>query len=1140
MKMRRQIAFFLSLLSILFVGMVAHLSAQNGEERTFRRLNHLDGLSNDELFCIYQDRNGIMWFGTPDGLNSYDGTTFTVYRHREGDGTSLPQNIVTHIAEDARGNMWVGTKDYCCRFIPKGGGGIFVSYQLPTRIQFHYPRAILDAGDGRTMYVGLGAGVFALDKNDSSVRSIVDERLLGERPEFSAHAVLDGQKNLWISCVKGLFVYERQTERLRRISDHCIVNAMPRLDRDGHFWYGTADTLFVFDPSTERVVRTIPKSQFSVAPNILENKNIGYLLCQSYDGLIWFQFRQTVWTINPYTSEIKEQTTSVRNILNNSGLQCGFSDRTGVLWLGDNVRGLAVWSPYKPKFCLWRHNPANANSLSHDYIRGIWEDDNRTAWVCTQFGGLNRINRETGGVRRYQYQADDKGKSQARKRQTGIISNDLWGILPVGKNAAGHDKIWLYKDLFCQEMNTATERFRSLPIFAKRFMLQDREGVIWTLDSLVGKPSFLGTVRADGMQFLPKKTMAKNIIRLDAALQDRRGRLWFAVFSPHILRYDKARDTWDSLQLTPPIHRADLVCSMTEDRAGNIWITTKGDGIYVCDTNDRIQNITEKDGLPNNNVYGLFEDAHGAIWFSCDKGIVRYSPTTKKFRQYTPDDGLQGWEFNRMAYYQTRRGEIYFGGTDGLNVFHPDSLRDNPHPPRVRMTAIRVADKPLHTLVLDGGEPYRDVAVGDVQHVELAHDQNTLGFEMAALDFTAPDRNKYSWKLDGFDKDWCEPTAAHSTKYTNLPHGNYVFRVRACNSDGVWNENGIACTVTIQPAWYQRWWFYGVCGAALIVTVFGIVRVRVRAVEARNRLLEVEVHNRTKELRIASNEIQRQLEVQDEQAKEIELRNTELSATLQDLKSTQSQLVQSERMNAIGMLTAGVMHEINNPNAIVYAAISQTRSKIQTMTAYFLSLLDDESKESDEVKTFEDMSHDAASHLELAANGSQRIRGIVANLQGFTKHQEDGKKTGNLTAELRSTIELFRLQFKNVLVECTLPDEMVFSGNFGELNQVFLNLLVNAAQAGATVLRIEGAVSAQGVTLGFSDDGPGMNERVRRRIFEPFFSTKGEGNSGLGLSISKQIVERHGGSLTCESVPGSGTVFQVELPLLVRIGDDGR
>ena len=1108
---------FFCVCPVFIVALADTCFAQNGEERTFRRLNHLDGLSNDEIFCIYQDRNGIMWFGTPDGLNSYDGNKFTVYRHREGDGTSLPQNIVTHITEDARGNMWVGTKDYCCRFIPKGDGGIFVSYQLPTRVQFHYARAILDAGDGRTMYVALGAGVFALDKNDSSVRSIVDERLLGERPEFSGQAVLDAQKNLWISCVKGLFVYERQTERLRRISDHCIVNAMPRLDRDGHFWYGTTDTLFVFDPSTERVIRTIPKSRFSAAPGILENKNIGYLLCQSYDGLIWFQFRQTAWTINPSTTEIKEHTASVRNVLNNSGLQCGFSDRTGVLWLGDNVRGLAVWSPYKPKFRLWRHNPANANSLSHDYIRGIWEDDNRTAWVCTQFGGLNRINRETGGVRRYQYQAGG-----SRKPQTGLISNDLWGILPLGKDAAGHDRIWLYKELFCQEMNTATERFRLLPIIARRFMLQDREGVIWTMDSLVGKPSFLGTVRADRVQFLPKKTMAKNIVRLDAALQDRRGRLWFALFSPQVLRYDKRQQTWDTLRLNPPLSRADMICSMTEDRAGNVWITTKGDGIYRCDTNDRVTNITEKDGLPNNNVYGIFEDSHGMIWTSGDKGVVMYNPMSKKFRQYSPQDGLQGWEFNRMAFHQTRGGYIYFGGTDGLNLFHPDSLRDNPHPPRVRMTAIHVMGKPLQS----------DTATGDLRSVNVLHESNTLSFEFAALDFTAPELNRYSWRLDGFDKDWTEPSPKHETKYTNLSPGDYIFRVKACNSDGVWSENGIVLFVTVQPAWYQRWWFLLLCGLALIGGVVMIVRVRVRGVEVQNRLLEVEVHKRTKELREANSEIKRQMEVQDAQAREIELANSELDLTLQDLKTTQTQLVQSERMNAIGMLAAGVMHEINNPNAIAYSAITQARSKLEEMVTYFLSLLDDESKESAEVRKYQQLSNDALSRLELAAEGAGRVKTIVANLQGMTKHQEEGGKTGNLVAELASTFSLFRMQFHTVEIVADTSPAIFIRANFGEINQVFLNLLVNAAQAGATRITMTATQTDSMVVLRMTDNGKGMSAKTASQIFEPFFTTKAAGNSGLGLSISKQIIERHGGEIECESEPDKGTTFIVRLPIV--------
>lgn len=1102
----------------VFIGVLADTClAQNGEERTFRRLSHLDGLSNDEIFCIYQDRNGIMWFGTPDGLNSYDGNKFVVYRHRQGDSTSLPQNIVTCVTEDTEGNLLVGTKDYVCRFIPRGEGGTFVSYRLPTRVEFHYVRTIMDAGDNRTVYVVVGAGVYALDTRDFSVKSILDERVLGEHPKLASRAVLCEHRNVWITTVQGLFVYEGQTARLRRVNNVYIVHAMPLLDREGHLWYSTADTIFVFDPHTERIVKSISKHRFDVAPSILENAHAGYLLCQSSDGLIWFQYRQTVWTINPSTDEILNHTASLRNVLNNSGYVCGFSDRTGMLWLGDNVRGLAVWSPYKPKFRLWRHNPVNTNSLSHDYIRGIWEDSKGVAWVCTQFGGLNRINRATGEVRHYRYHAGNN-----KKRQTGLVSDGLWGVLHTGKDASGYDNIWLYKDLYCQELNTGTERFRTLPIRPTNFMFRDRENEIWTFDSLANGVNHLGIVNADGMRFIPKKSMTTNFVRLESMLQDRRGRLWFALFSPQILRYDKRQQIWDTLRLNPPLSRADMLCSMTEDRAGNVWITSKGDGIYVCDTNDRVTNITEKDGLPNNNVYGIFDDQHGLIWISCDKGIAVYNPLTKKFRQYTPDDGLQGWEFNRMAFHQTRGGYIYFGGTEGLNLFHPDSLRDNPHPPPVRITAIYLMGKPLQS----------DTALGDLRSVNVSYDHNTFSFEFAALDFTAPELNRYAWRLEGFDKDWTEPSSKHETKYTNLSPGDYVFRVKACNSDGVWNENGIVLAITIQPAWYQRWWFWLACGLALIGSVVMIVRVRVRAVEVQNRLLEVEVHKRTKELREANGEIKRQMEVQDAQAREIELANSELDMTLQDLKTTQTQLVQSERMNAIGMLAAGVMHEINNPNAIVYSAITQARSKLEEMVKYFLSLLDDESKESAEVRKYQELSNDALSRLELAADGAGRVKTIVANLQGMTKHQEEGGKTGNLVAELASTFSLFRMQFHNVEIVADTPPDIFIRANFGEINQVFLNLLVNAAQAGATRIGMTAEETNSTVVLRMTDNGKGMSAKTTSQIFEPFFTTKDAGNSGLGLSISKQIIERHGGEIECESEIGKGTTFIVRLPII--------
>ncbi|TAE32751.1 MAG: hypothetical protein EAZ92_01225 [Candidatus Kapaibacterium sp.] len=289
--------------------------------------------------------------------------------------------------------------------------------------------------------------------------------------------------------------------------------------------------------------------------------------------------------------------------------------------------------------------------------------------------------------------------------------------------------------------------------------------------------------------------------------------------------------------------------------------------------------------------------------------------------------------------------------------------------------------------------------------------------------------------------------------------------------------------------------------------------------------------------RIANQEILRQQAVLQDQATEIELINTELHETnigldtaLHDLKATQSQLVQSERMSAIGMLTAGVMHEINNPNAIAYSAISQTRAKLAEMTEYFLSMLDEESKDSAEVRKFQELSNDALSRLELAADGSQRVKAIVANLQGFSKHQENDVLPGDWAKEIRGTVSLFQLQYQAVNIEVSIPATLRMQANFGELNQVLLNMLVNATQAGATALRIHAEETAEQATVSIADNGKGIPPEVQAHIFEPFFSTKGVGNSGLGLSISKQIVERHGGQVRCESEGESGTTFILELP----------
>jgi signal transduction histidine kinase/streptogramin lyase len=1105
--------------------------AQYGEGRVFQRISRQNGLSNEEIYCIAQDRRGVMWFGTADGLNKYDGVRCTAYRHKEGDSSSLPQNTVVSVGEDNDGVLWVGTKDYLSCFHP--ATGTFTSYRLPTNYTLENVNSIRDGGDSY-LYLAVGSGIMRFDKGAGRAEIILNE----DKVSFNAQIHIDSRLRLWFLGGNSISLYDAKRKTLqKRVVRPIIYCALPSSDSQGRLWFADPDGFHVFDPATERLVRTYPAkslpSSFTTG-----NAPLFRLLAEASDGAIWFQAAGNVYALNPESGTTLDYTREIYHHLGGSGLMISaLRDRANVLWLGDNARGVVKWSPYLPKFALWRHNPLDQKTLSNDYIRSIWESgdnpahsgksaNSRTLWVCTQYKGLNAINRETGVIRRYEY--------NPKNPRSGLVFNDLWGICALASN-----KLLLYRHMGSQILDVRSGVARLTTLHPMVVVFRDNDGVLWTRDS-IGGTYFTGEIIGEEARFRPFASVSSEHHRLDAMAHDRRGRVWFAQYRAFITRFHKETRRWDTLKTFPALRNANGFTALMEDQKGSMWIGTKGDGVYICDPEDRVRNIAENDGLPNNNVYGILEDARGGVWISSDKGLSRYNPETKTFRNYKPNDGLQGWEFNRMAFFKNTRGEMFFGGTEGLNMFHPDSLRDNPHAPPLLLASLRILGEPFDSAraaltTADGKNIPADMELADARSVRLSHDRNTIAFGFAALDYTAPELNLYSWKLEGYDENWSAPAQKTEVSYMNLPPGDYVFRVRACNSDGVWNDEGLSIAVVIEPPWYARWQFYIACAFALSAAVFGIVRVRVRAVETRNRLLEIEIHNRTKELVLANGEIQRQLEIQDEQAREIELRNSELDETLRNLKITQTQLVHSERMNAIGMLTAGVMHEINNPNAIVYAAVAQTRGKLRELGEYFFSLLDEETKRSAEAQQFDAIWRDASEHLELAAEGAQRIRIIVMNLQGFTKHQEEGGKTANLAKELRSTVDLFRLQFKHVAVHFALPDEISLTGNFGELNQVFLNILVNAAQADANAIAISAEIKRDNTSnkleLRFADDGIGMSEAALKKIFEPFFSTKDSGNSGLGLSISKQIVERHGGTLECQSDPGQGTTFILRFPV---------
>jgi signal transduction histidine kinase/ligand-binding sensor domain-containing protein len=1166
-------------------------AAQHIQNFTLEHISIEQGFSDESVRCIMQDKQGFLWIGTEGGLNFYNGNKFTPYLHNYQDSTSLAHNVVTAVIQDHTGTIWLGTLNGLDRFC-----GVTRQFQ-------HYRPALPNVSDDlqriyalhqssdQMFWMGTNRGLLRFAphlRTETTPRGYWEHVVLPSRSSLETRSrsvhrntrifSVGSTKSNAIWCVSSdgdIWTIHPTTKHIKFVAETAALNPLLSQTAFRHdtLWVGTGEGVFCIDMSAERVVGRFLTQD---AHPVTRKMPVVYAVCWSSAGLIWAGTDNGIYVIDPRTGQTQH---FVHNALNPNGLRGNvittiYEDRSGVMWIGDISYGLSKFAPSGYKFVSYKHNPINPNSLSNNYIRGMYEDQKGILWVGTQYGGLNRINRQTGVITPFQRQSNNP-KS--------ISSNNVWAIMQDQRGATRGD-LWIGMDrkggvdlLSPMQPEAGFRKFRANGFpedVSVQVMYEDRLGNMWVgtwsdsteIYRIAPDRSTVEAFHRTKLRFVT--SAGKQLpdwfecVGVQSFYEDTQGRFWLGsnnglfYFKPaakEIVYYPLSEVV--ALQVQSPLRSTvrDFVTYIGETRDSTLWIATKGGGIYWVKTSDaergRFAHLGTADGLPHDNVYAVLEDASGKLWASTDNGVCEYNRTTKTFRTFSASDGLQGREFNRRAFFQSASGEILFGGTNGLSSFFPERTVNNPYPPlAVIERVVALQSKNVVADVLAFGLP---------QTVELEHANNSIQLDVAAIEYTAPEQNVCSWKLEGFDEQWSEPTTNRSIVYTNLEPGTYTFRVIVANSDGVWNREGASLKIKILPAWWQLWWLRAAVAVLVAVGVRRGYVLRVRRVqervERRNQELQGLVEERTKELQRsnwqlldANRAIRQQLDIVDEQATKIELQHTALqekndalNAALLDLQRTQSQLIHSERMSAVGLLTAGIMHEINNPNAAVHSALEESQVVLRNLHDLFLSLVPEAERQNPLVQSFERFVAELQDMTAVALHGSERVRDVVANLRSFTKHQRSNELTGNIADELRSTVQMFRYQFKHVRVETTMPEELTVQGNIGELNQVFLNLLVNAAQADATCVVVtveEQQHEQQGnnqrcMVLTVQDNGKGIAPELQQRIFEPFFSTKGVDNSGLGLSISKEILQKHGGSLDVTSMNGQGTTFVIRLML---------
>jgi ligand-binding sensor domain-containing protein/signal transduction histidine kinase len=816
----------------------------------FERLSVEQGLSQSSVNCILQDRQGFLWFGTEDGLNRYDGYSFTVFKPRRGDPNSLSHNFISALYEDRDGSLWVGSES----------GGLDRYDRMRNLFERHgsppdaspavagIVNAIVEDAE-RVLWVGTRTG---LDAYDHTTRRLMRYRADAGRAGALSHnnvraLFVDSAGVLWVGAEQGLNRYDRATDSFTVFRNEPrneaslsgdVISAIFE-DRDGQLWVGTdCCGLNRLDRATGTWLRY---RHDAADPGSLAGDSIRFI-GQDRAGALWVGTSNGLSRYDRDGGRFVSFASNPRNphSLGSDELRSFLVDRAGVLWIGTYGAGVSKLDRAAGRFALYQNDPFDANSLSHNQVRAFAEDAAGMLWVGTEGGGLDRFDRAQGQITHFRH--SPANRDSLRSNRVRALHIDRAGVLWVGTANAGLERFDPQNEQFIHYLNDPTDQ-ASLSSNAIRAIHEDQFGVLWVgaegggLNALdPTRNTFTRYGRADASQH----GLTGSFIR--AIYEDRQGRLWVGTAEAGVFRLDRARGRF----VHYPAGAADglpaaAVMTIHQDRAETVWVGTFGDGL--CKINEetgRVTCYTEENGLPNTVIYGILEEDQGGLWFSTNQGIAHFNPETLAIANYTAADGLQSNEFNGGASFKSLRGEMFFGGINGFNAFMPRDVRqENTFTPPIVLTALTQDGKPMGVSVNEAA------ATGMV----LAWPRNFFEFEFVALSYTRPEKNRYAYKLDGFrDEPWNDIGTKRFGRYTNLPGGRYVLRLKGANSDGVWNEEGIAIPITVIPPFWEMAWFRTLAGLLVIGALLGGYRLRLRSVEARSRQLASEVSQRTHEI----------------------------------------------------------------------------------------------------------------------------------------------------------------------------------------------------------------------------------------------------------------------------------------------------
>lgn len=782
---------------------------------SFDKLTVESGLSQSSVFSITQDSMGFMWFGTKDGLNRYDSQQFEVFRHHDGDSSSLSssQNINV-LLTDHKGNLWIGTQEGLNRYLPETNS--FVHYlnnpKNPKSLSNNTIRCIYEDHQGN-IWVGTENGLNKLLPNGNFERYFCDQSAGAGLVHPIIKAIFQDNKNtLWIGTQNGLVnvVWRSQTPKFityfhndnnpKSIASNDISTITEDLNHNiwiGHHFAG----LDFFDRKNNNFIHINGSDEH----NQIASKIIRKILVDK-DGLLWIATINGISIYNPVNHQFNnnEHDPEDSSSLNQNSIYDLYQDGVGSVWVGTYYGGINVYHPNAIPFKVYKHY-SYKNSLSSNIISAIVEDQHQNLWIGTEAEGLNYFNRTTGVFTSYKFSTKGNSLSSNLIKSIGIDQNqNLW----IAAYEGGLD---FYNVKTGKFKNYKLPPSGSLGANRITYLIIDHQNRLWV--GTKGKGLFLYHPQTDSFKSLsnPQSEYSFASKNINFLFEDEQNNLWVAT-DEGVFLLSKNENQFKKFVFSDKNFFNNINC-ITQADDGKLWFGSYNEGIISLNNkNKSFRLYTVNEGLPSNNIAGIVEDDAQHIWVSTDQGLARLN--NNGFSIYNRNDGLPGNVFNYHSYLKDENGTLYFGGYNGLVSFKPDDIIANQITPNIVFTHLRVFNKEVN---INDNTHILKKSLNSVDQLVFNYQQNIFSIDFAALNFVKSKKNKYAYKLDGFEKEWnyvSNPTAT----FTNLPDRTYTLLVRGTNNDGVWSNEAKGLKIIIKPPFWRTWWAY-----LTYILVFGAI-----------------------------------------------------------------------------------------------------------------------------------------------------------------------------------------------------------------------------------------------------------------------------------------------------------------------------